>query len=115
MTVEDRIDDIFGRPPELGISLALVVLQGGEVIAERYGTSPDTAIGPGGPVDADSRLVSWSTAKSIVHGAVGVLVKDGAIDPAAPAAVPAWAGTDKAGITLLDLLEMRPGLRFVED
>ena len=34
MTVEDQIDDIFGRPPELGITLALVVLRGGEVIAE---------------------------------------------------------------------------------
>ena len=37
------------------------------------------------------------------------------IDLAAPAPVPAWAGTDKEAITLLDLLEMRPGLRFVED
>ena len=52
MTVEDRIDDIFERPPELGITLALVVLQGGDVVAERYGTSPDTPFGPGGPVDA---------------------------------------------------------------
>ena len=51
----------------------------------------------------------------MVHAAVGVLVKDGAIDPTAPAAVPAWAGTDKECITVLDLLEMRPGLRFVED
>jgi CubicO group peptidase (beta-lactamase class C family) len=115
VTVEDRIDDIFGRPSELGITLALVVLQRGDVIAERYGTSPDTPFGPGRPVDADTRLVSWSTAKSIVHAAVGVLVKDGAIDPAAPAAVPAWMGTDKERITVLDLLEMRPGLRFVED
>jgi CubicO group peptidase (beta-lactamase class C family) len=29
--------------------------------------------------------------------------------------VPAWRGTDKERITLLDLLEMRSGLRFVED
>ena len=29
--------------------------------------------------------------------------------------MPAWAGTDKERITVLDLLEMRPGLRFVED
>ena len=61
------------------------------------------------------RLVSWSTAKSITHAAVGLLVHDGVIDPQAPAAVPAWAGTDKERITLLDLLEMRPGLQFVED
>ena len=116
VTVEDRVQDIIGdifeRPPELGISLALVVLQGGDVVAERYGTSPDTPFGPGGPVDPSTRLVSWSTAKSITHAAVGLLVHDGVIDPQAPAAVPAWAGTDKERITLLDLLEMRPGLQF---
>jgi CubicO group peptidase (beta-lactamase class C family) len=115
VTVEARIDDIFGRPPELGISLAMVVLQRGEVVAERYGTSPDTPFGPGGPVEPETRLISWSMAKSIVHAAVGVLVRDGAIDPTAVAAVPAWTETDKERITLLDLLEMRPGLRFVED
>ncbi len=37
------------------------------------------------------------------------------VDVDAPAAVPEWAGTDKAEITLLQLLEMRSGLRFVED
>ena len=50
----------------------------------------------------------------MVHAAVGVLVGDGRLDPAEPAAVPAWAGTPKGAITLVDLLEMRPGLRFVE-
>ena len=93
----------------------MVVVHGGEVVAERYGTEPDTAFGPGGPVTADTTLVSWSTAKSIVHAAVGILVGDGAIDVDAPAPVAEWAGTEKAAITLLDLLEMRPGLRFVED
>jgi CubicO group peptidase (beta-lactamase class C family) len=33
----------------------------------------------------------------------------------APAPVAAWKGTDKEAITLLDLLEMRSGLEFVED
>ncbi|MGH9134670.1 MAG: serine hydrolase domain-containing protein [Ilumatobacteraceae bacterium] len=115
MTAADRVDAIFERPSALGISLAAVVMQGGEVIAERYGTQPATPFGPGGPVDADTRLISWSTAKSITHAAVGVLVGDGVIDQDAPAAVPAWRGTDKEPITLLDLLEMRSGLRFVED
>ena len=115
MTVGGLIDDIFERPPELGITLALVVLKGGDVVAERYGTAPDTPFGPGGPVDAGTRLISWSTAKSMVHAAVGVLVKDGALDPVGSCRGAAWAGTDKEAITVLDLLEMRPGLRFVED
>jgi CubicO group peptidase (beta-lactamase class C family) len=54
-------------------------------------------------------------AKSITHALVGLLVGDDVLDVEAPAAVPEWAGTDKASITLLDLLEMRSGLRFVED
>ena len=29
--------------------------------------------------------------------------------------MPEWSGTDKEAITILDLLEMRSGLRFVED
>jgi CubicO group peptidase (beta-lactamase class C family) len=66
------------------------------------------------PVAADTPLISWSTAKSMVHAAVGVLAGDGRLDPGEPAAVPAWAGTPKSAITVLDLLEMRPGLRFVE-
>lgn len=119
MSVDPRftsvVDDLFGRPVEEGISLALVVVQGGHVVAERYGHQPDTIFGPGGPVGPDTPLTSWSTAKSMTHAAVGVLVGDGSIDLDAPAAVPAWRGTEKEEITLLDLLEMRPGLRFVED
>ena len=62
-----------------------------------------------------TRRSCWSMAKSITHAAVGILVGDGLLDVDAPAAVPEWRGTDKEAITLLDLLEMRPGLRFVED
>jgi len=98
-----------------GTTLALVVQHRGEVVLERYGHQPDTPFGPGGPVDAATPLVSWSMAKSITHALVGILVADGLVDPDAPAPVPAWRGTPKERITLLDLLEMRPGLLFVED
>jgi CubicO group peptidase (beta-lactamase class C family) len=54
-------------------------------------------------------------AKSMTHAAVGILVLDGLLEADAPAAVPEWVGTDKEAITVLDLLEMRSGLRFVED
>jgi CubicO group peptidase (beta-lactamase class C family) len=55
-------------------------------------------------------------AKSIVHALVGLLVGEGRLDPAAPAAVPAWqsAGDPRAGITLDHLLRMLDGLEFVE-
>ncbi len=115
MSLHGRIDAIFGRPAGLGVSLAMVVMIDGEIVAERYGTQPASAFGPAVSLDADSTLISWSTAKSITHAAVGLLVADGLVDLDAPAAVPSWRGTPKERITLLDLLEMRPGLRFVED
>ena len=113
--ISDRLDALFARPAEHGISLATVVLHRGEVVAERYGTQPETAFGPAVELDADSTLISWSTAKSMAHAAVGILVGDGLLDLDARAPVPEWSGTPKERITLLDLLEMRPGLRFVED
>ncbi len=115
MSPQDHVDAVFGRPPAEGISLAMVVLHRGEVIAERYGVQPATPFGPEQVLGADSPLISWSTAKSITHAAVGVLAADGLLELDAPAPVPEWRGTPKERITLLDLLEMRPGLRFVED
>jgi CubicO group peptidase (beta-lactamase class C family) len=110
-----QVDDLFARPADEGLTLALVVQRNGVVVDERYGVQPENIFQPEITVPAESTLTSWSMAKSITHAAVGLLVADGALDPAAPAAVPEWAGTPKADITLLHLLEMRSGLRFVED
>ncbi len=115
MSLDDRIDAIFARPAEQGVSLAMVVVHRGEVVAERYGLQPANLFEPEKLVTADTPLLSWSVAKSITHAAVGLVVADGSIDVAAEADVAEWRGTDKQVITLLDLLEMRPGLRFVED
>ena len=112
----DAVDALCHRPAEEGITLALVVQQGGEILAEWYGSRPATLFEPEPQaVDADTPLISWSIAKSMVHAAVGVLVGDGRLDLTEPAPVPEWVGTDKESITTLDLLEMRSGLRFVED
>jgi CubicO group peptidase (beta-lactamase class C family) len=109
-------DDLFGRPADEGTSLALVVVQHGEIVLERYGVRPANLFEPEDqPVMAEAPLISWSIAKSIAHAAVGVLVGDGRLDPFEPAPVREWQGTEKGSITLLDLLEMRSGLAFVED
>ena len=114
-TVERVADELFAPGAAHGTSLALVMMQSGRVAFERYGTQPDTPFAAGGPVGADTTLVSWSMAKSITHAAVGLLVAEGRLDPAAPAPVPAWRGTPKAAITLQHLLEMRDGLEWNED
>lgn len=112
----DVLDELFARRPEAGTSLAFVARRAGDVIVERYGRRPPNEFQPAGEdITASSTLLSWSMAKSITHAAVGLLVADGVLDPEAPAPVPEWAGTAKAEITVLQLLEMRSGLRFVED
>lgn len=114
-SVHDRIESIFRRSPTIGISLAMVVVHRGEIVAERYGIRPADDFQPIAELGPESTLISWSTAKSMTHAAVGILVRDGMLDLDAPAAVPEWQGTPKARIRLIDLLEMRSGLRFVED
>jgi CubicO group peptidase (beta-lactamase class C family) len=113
--VRRAADVLFAPDAAHGTSLALVVMHQGEVMFERYGTQPDTAFAAGGPVTADTTLVSWSMAKSITHAAVGILVGEGRLDLEAPAPVAGWAGTEKEGITLQHLLNMRSGLHFLED
>ncbi|MGB8858259.1 MAG: serine hydrolase [Ilumatobacteraceae bacterium] len=113
--VERTADALFAPDAPHGLSLALVVVQGGEVVFERYGHQPDTVFGPGQPVTPESTLISWSMAKSITHALVGILVGEGRLQLDAPAPVPSWQGTPKAAITLQHLLNMRSGLEFVED
>jgi CubicO group peptidase (beta-lactamase class C family) len=108
-------DELFAADAPHGISLALLVLHRGEVAFERYGVQPDSIFGSGGPVTADTTLVSWSMAKSITHAAVGLLVGDGLLELDRPAAIDSWRGTPKETITLQHLLDMRPGLEWVED
>ncbi len=106
--VEAELDALFEEPfgDALGETHALVLAHRGELVAERY----DAARGP------DSTLPSWSMAKSITHALVGLLVRDGRLDPAAPAPVPAWQGADdpRRAVTLDHLLRMLDGLEFVE-
>ncbi len=109
------VDELFQRPADEGVTLALVVQHRGDVVAERYGIQPENIFQPAIEITTESTLTSWSMAKSITHAAVGILVGDGLLDVEAPAPVPEWAGTPKAEITTLQLLEMRSGLQFVED
>jgi len=114
-TVTEISDELFAPRAPHGVSLALLVMRSGNVVVERYGVEPDSIFGRGGPVTADSTLVSWSMAKSITHAAVGILVGDGLLELDRPAAVAGWRGTSKEAITLQHLLDMRPGLEWVED
>ena len=85
----------------------MVVISHGELVAERYahGLTPET------------RLPSWSMAKSVTHALVGILVRDGQLDPEAPVGWPLWQERQdgRETITLDQMLRMKSGLTFVED
>jgi CubicO group peptidase (beta-lactamase class C family) len=91
---------------EMGETHAVLVVQGGRLILERY----DAAHGP------TDTYPSWSKAKSITHALTGILVGDGKLDINAPADVPEWADADdrRRAITPNLLLRMSSGLAFVE-
>jgi CubicO group peptidase (beta-lactamase class C family) len=107
--VARAVDRLMAQPPELGLTLAVLVVHGGEVVVEEYG--PDTT--------AETPLISWSTAKSVTQALLGIAIRDGHIDADldGPAPVPDWQGPDdpRRQITVRQLLTMTSGLQFVED
>lgn len=113
--VDALVDEVFTDTEQFGTTYAALVVVGGRVIAERYGGEITHWDGPDEPVTPDTKLLSWSMAKSVLHAAVGILVGEKLLDPDAPAPVPAWAGDERSAITLQQLLEMRDGLKWAED
>ncbi|MEO1046072.1 MAG: serine hydrolase [Pseudomonadota bacterium] len=85
---------------------AVIVMQDGEIIAERYA--------PG--YDRETRFISWSMAKTVTSVLIGILVSDGRLALDEPAPVPEWQrpGDPRGAITLRQLLHMSSGLDHTE-
>lgn len=105
VVVQREFANQFTDQDRYGTTLAMVAVHRGRVVAERYGED----------VTASTKLISWSMAKSVTDALVGMCVKDGLLSVEERAAVPAWAGDARSAITMQHLLEMRSGLRWVED
>ena len=88
-----------------GTPFAFVVLHEGKVVAERYREG----------LNARTRLLSWSMAKSFTNALAGVMCGDGLVDVFAPTGIPEWQGDERAAITLNDLMQMQSGLQWNED
>ena len=88
-----------------GHPFAFVVVHKGGVVAECY----DKGIG------CDTKLLSWSMAKSFVNALIGIMVKDSLLDIHAPVDIPEWQGDERKAITLNDLMQMQSGLEWNED
>lgn len=105
--LEKLLDHAFARPDpdDLERTHAVVIVQHGAIVAERY------AEGAG----SDDTFRSWSMAKSITNTLVGILVRQGRLDIYQPIPVKEWgAGDPRARITIDQMLRMVDGLRFRE-
>lgn len=83
---------------------ALLVVYNGQIVAEKY------AVG----VNMYTPLQGWSISKSITAALTGILVKQGKLDLNASKLLPQWLHTDKAVITLRELLQQTSGIRYRE-
>jgi len=105
--LEKLLDHAFARPePEdLERTHAVLIVQHGRIVVERYAHD----------VEPDDRFHSWSMAKSITSALVGILVREGRLDVAAPPGIPEWGADDpRSRITIDQMLRMVDGLRFRE-
>ncbi|MGE0740398.1 MAG: serine hydrolase domain-containing protein [Hyphomonadaceae bacterium] len=94
-----------GEHPLMGETRAVVIVQGGRLVFERYGEG----------YSRDTRLVSWSMAKSFTQALVGAAVMQGRVSIDAPMGNPNWrAGDRRASITWRQWLQMVDGLDYLE-
>jgi CubicO group peptidase (beta-lactamase class C family) len=112
--VVELVDGMFSDSDRYVDTYAVVVVQGGRILYERYGGELPSFVHAPTPVEPTTPLLSWSMAKSILHLGVGILVDEGRLHPSAPAPVPAWKDDERAAITLDELLQMRDGLDWSE-
>ena len=104
--LKDAIAPFF-EDDTLSETRAVVIMHGGLIVAERYA--------PGyGP---NSRLISWSMAKSVTATLIGFMVADGLLVLDDPAPVSEWAnaGDARNRITLRQLLHMSSGIDHSEN
>ncbi len=107
VALERLLDHAFQHPDpdDLDRTHAVVIVQGGAIVAERY--AHDAA--------PDHAFLSWSMAKSVTQSLIGILVGQGKLDIHAPIPVPEWSeGDPRRRITVDQLLRMVDGLRFRE-
>jgi CubicO group peptidase (beta-lactamase class C family) len=111
------LDAAFDDTSPIATTHAVVIVQHGRIVFERYHSALEHFDRPPTPVTAEVPLLSWSMAKSMLHAVVGILVGEGRLDLDAPAPVPEWAdpADPRHAITLRQLLAMRDGLDYVEE
>ena len=105
--IESVLDWAFSEPDRdrPRRTSAVVILQDGRIVGERYGDG----FGPHTP------LAGWSMAKMALNALVGILVGQGLAQLEQPLNLPEWQHDGRSKITLDQLLRMSSGLQFFEE
>jgi CubicO group peptidase (beta-lactamase class C family) len=91
--------------PGLGETRAVVIIQHGKLVAEKYA--------PG--FGADMPLLSWSMAKSVTQALLGIAVRQGLVDIDKPMGNPHWQPSDRrAAIPWRNWINMIDGQHYEE-
>ena len=104
---DQKIDELFSDDSysRLGKTNSFLIVQNGEIIFEKYNQG----------ISKDTKLVSWSMAKSYTAAITGLMIDRGLIiDVNEKNLLPNWTDLRKE-ITIEHLLNMKPGLEFVEE
>jgi CubicO group peptidase (beta-lactamase class C family) len=103
--IQSQLDALIAADNAEGLDTrALLIVHNGQIIAESYA----------GEADAETPLLGWSMAKSLMAIMLGNLEYRGLLDPTAKPVVAQWAEDERANIELTDLLTMTDGLAFSE-
>lgn len=92
------------RVRQKGRTRAILVIWNDQIIAEQYA--------PG--FSAESLLLGWSMAKSVLNLAIGRRVQQGAMSLDATSLRPEWLADERRPISVRQLLRMESGLKFDE-
>lgn len=103
--LEQIADNLIEKQHYGGYAFSFLVLHKGVPILEKY----NKGIGP------NTRLLSWSMAKSFTSALTGIMVMDGKLDIHQPAAISQWQEDERKNITINDLLQMQSGLEWNEE
>ena len=104
----EAVDALLDKVFEHSVTQGAVIIRNGYVVGERYVAGKDV----------ESPATSWSVAKSFYASAMGAAIEDGLVgsyDDLVVTYIPEWDGTDKAPMTIRNLLEMRSGLYNSEE
>lgn len=103
---DPAIADILDDPDMTGPGTrAVVVVDDGRIVGERYGDG----------FSAATPLIGWSMTKTVTAAIVGILVREGKMSRDQTGLFARWAEDKRAEISVADMLAMASGLKFNEN